>query len=373
MHMGEYLGHDIPKLGFGLMRLPLFESGEIDMEKTNQMVDAFLAKGFTYVDTAFGYLGGRSEVAAGKAVVARHPRESFQLATKLPPWELKEPADMERVFKTQMERTGAGYFDYYLLHNLNSGNIDHMEKLGAWEFVKQKKAAGLVRHIGFSFHDTAERLDALLTQHPETEFVQLQINYADWEDDKVQSRLCYEVARRHGKPVIIMEPVKGGSLATLSGSAVEPLLAARPDDSVASWAMRYAGSMEGIITILSGMSTMEQVLDNCKTMQDFEPLDDTDRKTLDEVLRRLAMTPTIPCTTCNYCTEKCPQNIPIPSILGVENRRRVFTNPDKGQYAFVTKDKGRASDCIACGICEGRCPQHIEIISLLAEAVQTFE
>lgn len=364
---------DIPKLGFGMMRLPMLPFGGIDEEQTKKMVDLFIENGFTYFDTAFGYLNGKSEEVAGRALVARYPRDAFQLATKLPPWELKEPSDMERVFSTQLARTGAGYFDFYMLHSLGRANIERMDQLGGWAFIQQKKAEGLVRHIGISFHDSADVLDKTLTDHPELEFVQLQINYADWEDADVQSRLCYETVRRHGRAVIVMEPVKGGALATLAGEAKDVLEAARPGKSIASWAMRYAASLDGLVTVLSGMSTTQQMLDNIDTMKHAEPLTQADEEALAKVLKILTETPTIPCTGCNYCTEKCPQNIPIPAILRSENDRRRYGEANKGHYAFITRGKGRASDCIACGVCEGRCPQHIEIIERLGECVAAFE
>lgn len=371
--MEKHLGFDVPKLGFGLMRLPMLPSGEIDIPQTEKMADMFLEAGFTYFDTAFGYLGGKSEEVVGQAIVKRHPRDSFLLATKLPPWELKEPSDMERVFQTQLARTGAGYFDFYMLHSMGKANEAICDRVGAWDFIKAKKESGLARHIGISFHDSAEVLDAMLTKHPEIEFVQLQINYADWDSDKIQSRLCYETVRRHGRAVIVMEPVKGGALAALPEGPTAVFAAARPGKSAASWAMRYAASLEGTITVLSGMSSLEQMRDNCATMKDMEPVSDADRKAIGEVLKLLAETPTTPCTACNYCTEKCPQNIPIPAIIAADNDRRIYGNVNKGHYAFITREKGKASDCIACGVCEGRCPQHIEIIDLLTACAEIFE
>ncbi|MCL1795891.1 MAG: aldo/keto reductase [Clostridia bacterium] len=371
--MGNYLGHDVAKLGFGMMRLPSLESGEIDIRQVEDMVDMFMREGFNYFDTAYGYLGGKSESVVGQAVVQRYPREQFLLATKMPPWELKAPADLQRVFDTQLQRTGAGYFDYYMLHALGKSNIEICDKAGAWAFLCEQKAKGLARHIGCSFHDTADVLDALLTAHPELEFVQLQINYADWEDEGVQARLCYETVRKHGKSVIVMEPVKGGSLATFTGKPLEILQAVRPNASAASWAIRYAASLDGVVTVLSGMSALDQMRDNCATVKNFEPITGDETKTLREAFKLLSEIPTTPCTECKYCTEKCPANIPIPSIIEANNTRLTYNHTNKGSYAFITRGKGKASDCIACGVCESRCPQHIRIIELLKTCAEVFE
>ncbi len=371
--MENWLGANVPKLGFGFMRLPTDPNNEIDYAQLERMVDAFLDGGFTYFDAAYGYMNERSELAIRRTVVERHPREKFLLATKLPPWHLKEKADMERLFSTQLERTGAGYFDFYLLHSLGAQSVKTIDAMDGWAFARQKKAEGLARHIGFSFHDTADVLDDVLTKHPEMEFVQLQINYADWDDPKIQSRKCYEVARKHGKSVIIMEPVKGGALATLNADARAALEAARPGSSPASWAMRYAASLEGVVTVLSGMSTLEQVRDNVRTISGFEKMTAADYQAIEKAKAIMAAIPTTPCTDCRYCMENCPQNIPISQIIRTDNGRRVYGNTDKGHYAFLTREKGKASDCIACGVCEGRCPQKIEIIELMRACALTFE
>ena len=370
----EYLGKEIPKLGFGLMRLPM-AGGEIVIEQVKGMVDRFMAQGFTYFDTAYVYHGGKSEVVAREALVNRYPRESFQLATKLPVWLANKPEDLQPLFDTHLERTGAGYIDYYLLHALDRDRIEHLEKVGAWEFGRSLKERGLIRHLGFSFHDEAKYLDELLTNHPETEFVQLQINYADWDDDKVQSRLCYEVARKHNKPVIIMEPLKGGSLATMSPAVQAMFKAARPDASVASWALRYAASLEGIITVLSGMSNAEQMEDNLATMTRFEPVSAEDRAVIAKVMEELKKVPTIPCTSCRYCTDDCPQKINIPGVFEALNGYLLYENlpSARGNYRWTTSDSGKASECIECGACEGHCPQHIQIIEKLKVVAKTFE
>lgn len=371
--MDRMHGENIPRLGFGFMRLPTLADNQIDFPQLTQMVDAFLGGGFTYFDTAYGYMGERSEPAIRQVLVDRYPREKYRLATKLPLWLLEKKEDMERLFSTQLERTGAGYFDYYLLHNVNSRLLETLDAFDAWGFIRQKKADGLVRHIGFSFHDEAKVLDQVLAQHPEVEFVQLQINYMDWENSKVQSRLCYEVARKHGCAVIVMEPVKGGMLASLNGETRAVLESVYPGRTPASWAMRYAASLEGLVTVLSGMTTLEQVQDNINTFTNLEPMTGIDREAIDRVIAILTGIPTIPCTDCRYCMENCPKGIPIPGIIDGENTLKVYGIVNKGHYAFVTRDKGKASDCVACGVCEERCPQNIEIIQLLREAAALFE
>ncbi len=372
--MGKELGVDIKKLGFGLMRLPM-NGADIDLEQLKGMVDHFLSKGFTYFDTAYVYHGGMSEVAAREALVKRHPRDSFQLATKLPIWMVKEAADMQKIVDTQLERSGAGYFDFYLLHSLDKPRLKVLDELGAWDFLKSLKDRGIARHIGFSFHDKADVLDEILTAHPEAEFVQLQINYADWDSASVQSRACYEVARRHGKPVIIMEPVKGGALAVLSPAVQQVLRDANPNASLASWAMRFAASLPGVITVLSGMSNTEQMEDNVATLADFQPMSKDEYAVVDRVNEMLKAILTVPCTSCRYCVDGCPQNIQIPNILGNYNDYLLYNNLPgaKRSYGFSTNGKGKASDCIACGACEGVCPQHIEIVETLKKAAGLFE
>ena len=370
-----YLGENIKKLGFGLMRLPML-GDEVDIEQTKQMVDRFMEEGFTYFDTAYGYLGGKSELAIAEALVKRYPRESFQLATKLPPWAGAKTAEEARqMFWTSLERTQAGYFDFYLMHNLGNERTQLFEEYNLWNFALEQKEKGLIRHLGFSFHDTAEKLDEVLTKHPEAEFVQLQINYADWESAGVQSRLCYETARRHGKPVIIMEPVKGGNLANLPEAAASIFRAANPDVSQSSWAIRFAASLEGLIAVLSGMSTIEQMEDNLSTMRDFKPLSDEERAVVANAKAALDAIPRIPCTNCSYCTKGCPQNIPIPGIFRVVNDLRTYNNltSARGSYGWATSKGGKASDCIQCGQCEAACPQHISIIEELRKAAETLE
>lgn len=347
----EYLGKDIPKLGFGLMRLPMLGE-EVDLEQTKQMVDKFLEAGFTYFDTAYGYLGGKSEEAVKTALVDRYPRESFQLATKLPAWAGAQTAgEAKEMLQTSLRRTGAGYFDFYLLHNCGDDRTQAFDKFGIWDYALEMKEKGLLKHVGFSFHDKADVLDELLTKHPEMEFVQLQINYADWEDDNVQSRRCYEVARKHNKPVIIMEPVKGGLLANPPETVAQVLKAAAPEKDLPSWALRFAASLEGIITVLSGMSTLEQMEQNLATMKEFSPLSAQEQAVVAQAREALVSLPSIPCTSCQYCVKGCPQGIPIPGVFSAMNTHLIYGNTEraKGNYGFATRGKGKASDCIQCG------------------------
>ena len=376
--MSKFFDLDIPKLGFGLMRLPKLEDGKnIDIDQTKEMVDVFMNAGLKYFDTAYVYEGGLSEAAAKEALVKRYPRESFYLATKLNT-HAQGCVDAETAkaqLATSLERTGAGYFDFYLLHALGKGNYQSYADYGLWDFVREAKEKGLIKHYGFSFHDTPEFLDQILTEHPDAEFVQLQINYADMEANNVQSRGCYEVARRHGKPIIVMEPVKGGTLANPPVRVNEVLKAADPDASPASWAIRYVASMEGIMVVLSGMSTLQQMQDNVSYMKDFKPLSDAEQDVVKKAQEALNAVETIPCTACRYCTPGCPMQINIPGIFSAMNAYLMYENLEgaKAQYARNTANGGKASDCIACGQCEGECPQHIGIIDWLKRCAETLE
>ena len=373
--MADYLGKDTFKLGFGLMRLPQNADGSIDIEQTCTMVDMFMAAGGTYFDTAYVYGDGASEIAARKALVERYPRNSFTLATKICSWKAQDEQSARQEFYTSLERTGAGYFDFYLLHALQLSNYKDYEKYRIWDFVKELKAKGLVKHFGFSFHATPELLEQLLTDHPEVDFVQLQINYVDWNNPDVASRQCYEIARRHGKPVVVMDPVKGGALANPPKEVEDILKAANPKVSNASWAIRYVASLEGIVTVLSGMSDIAQMKDNLSYMAHFKPLNAQERKVILRVQDVLANINTIACTACHYCTGGCPKHIPIPEIFAARNKhlRELKVSGAKRDYLSATTGVGKASDCVRCGQCEGVCPQQLKITELLTDCAKHLE
>lgn len=367
-----YLGEDIKKLGFGLMRLPK-KGDAIDIEQTKQMVDAFMESGFTYFDTAWAYPG--SEDAIRQALVERYPREKFQLATKNAAWiNCKTREEAINQFETSLKQTGAQYFDFYLLHNLGESRTKVFDDFDLWNWAKEKKAEGLIKHVGFSFHSTPEELEAILIAHPEMEFVQLQINYADWENPAIQSRACYEMARKYGKPVIIMEPVKGGMLANPPESVAKVLKASEPNSSVASWAVRFAANLEGVITVLSGMSNIEQMQDNLSYMKDFTHMSEKEEQTLNEAQKELAKIPLVPCTSCNYCAKVCPKNIGISGSFTAMNYLTLYgdKNSAAGQENWLVSGHGkaRATECIKCGKCEQVCPQHIKIRETLEQVCQ---
>ena len=371
--MSAHFGKDVPKLGFGLMRLPrkgLFT----DIEQVKRMVDLFMEAGFTYFDTAFIYPG--SEEATRKALVERYPRESYALATKLNAF-LLAPNEKaaKKQFATSLERTGAGYFDYYLLHALMQNNYTRYDKFHLWDFVQEQKAKGLIKHAGFSFHAGPRLLDELLTAHPEVDFVQLQINYADWENPSVTARANYEVARKHGKSIVVMEPVKGGSLAKPPKKVEALLKGHHPELSCASWAIRFAASLDGVITVLSGMSNVEQMEDNLSYMKRFKPLDAQEQEIIRQAQRLLGNSSTIPCTACHYCIKGCPKRIPIPDIFEAMNRQ--LGNGQRAEaleaYARAASDGHRASDCIGCRQCEQACPQHLPIVQHLKTGAGMLE
>ena len=371
--MPDYFGKDVPKLGFGLMRLPKKGLGT-DIEQVKTMVDMFMEAGFTYFDTAFVYLG--SEAAIKKALVDRYPRDSYTLCTKINAF-LMAPTEKaaKKQFYTSLERTGAGYFDYYLLHAFMENNYTRYDKFHLWDFVAEQKEKGIVKHFGFSYHAGPDLLDRILTDHPEVDFIQLQINYADWENRSVASRANYEVTRKHGKSIVVMEPVKGGSLADPPKEVKKLLKDCHPDMSCASWAIRFAASLDGIITVLSGMSNIEQMRDNISYMKDFRPLDDKEREIIRKAQEILGSSAAIPCTACHYCTEGCPQKISIPDIFSAMNRQLVGGQLDQAKKAYLeaAPEGRRASDCIGCGQCERACPQHIKIIENLRLGARMFE
>ncbi len=370
----SYLGEDIKKLGFGMMRLPRDAENNIIIEQVKPMVDAFMDAGFTYFDTAWSY--GGSEDAVREALVKRYPRERFQLATKNAAWvECKSREDAIAQFETSLERTQVQYFDFYLLHNMGKERTKIFEEYDMWSFVKQKKAEGKIKNFGFSFHSDAKELDEILTAHPEADFVQLQINYADWENPDVQSRACYEVARKHGKPVIIMEPVKGGMLATPPESVEEIFKSADPNASCASWAIRFAASLDGVITVLSGMSTMEQVEDNISYMKEFRGLSEAEQDIIKKAQAALAAVPIIPCTSCNYCAKVCPQGIGISgSFTGMNIATLYGVAMGKKHLSWHVEGHNLkpANECVKCGKCEQVCPQQIPIRQELQKVTETL-
>lgn len=375
------------KLGFGAMRLPVFDRDDpktIDIEQVKRMVDSFLEQGFTYFDTAYPYHGETSELAIRAALVERHPRESYLLADKMPILRVKDSKDYPVFFEEQLKKCGVEYFDYYLLHNMGRDRYINTEKFGGFPYLEKLKREGLVRFTGFSFHDDAATLDRILTDHPEVDFVQLQINYLDWDGAVAQSGKCYEVAKKHGKPVTVMEPVKGGTLAKLPEEAmklIENFYRSNPDalqgsdkiPSPASLAIRYVASLENVQVVLSGMSDFAQLTDNTSYMRNFRPLSPKEQKLVEEITRILKSTIKVSCTGCRYCLEECPMNINIPDYFGLLNLYAVTGNKTNMYYQRFSMNHGKASECLKCGLCENICPQHIDIRSHLEEFKTLYE
>ena len=369
------------KLGFGLMRLPLLDPNDqksIDMEQLKKMVDLFLDRGFTYFDTAYMYHDFASERAVKTALVERHARDCFTLTSKLPTMMLKTKEDQARIFNEQLEKCGVEYFDYYLLHALTKVTYETAQRLGSFDFVQQKKKEGKVRHIGISFHDSAELLEEILSAHPEIELVQIQLNYLDWDNKVIQSRQCYETIRRHGKEVLVMEPIKGGTLAKVPQRAAELLKGAEPDKSIPSWAIRFAASHEGVKMVLSGMSTLAQLDDNTSYMQDFTPFTPAEYDLVKKVVGIINEAITVPCTACHYCTKGCPKHIAIPEFFSIYNNHcqapmEGFSTQKFYYDTLIDHGSGKASACIGCKQCERMCPQHIEITKYLRDVAKTFE
>ena len=365
------------KLGFGMMRLPLLPGGtdkDIDKEAAKAMIDAFLAAGFTYFDTAYPYHRGASEKVFGELVADRYDRSAYTVTDKLPVWLLNEPADCEKIFEKQMERTHAQYFDWYLLHALGSQSFAILEKADAFSFMKKMKAEGKIKHIGFSFHGDAATLERLLMEHPEMEMVQLQINYADWDSETVQARKCYDLCVKYGKPVVVMEPVKGGALAKVPEKIGAILKEAAPGATPASLALRFAGTPENVMMVLSGMSNMAQLKENMAVFDDFKPLSEKEAAAVGEAAEAFNDMVEIKCTACRYCTEGCPMNIAIPEHFANYNAAKLYGYvPSMSNYFTSLCDKsGAPSACIGCGQCEAVCPQHLSIIENLAKVDEYF-
>ena len=368
------------KLAFGLMRLPQLDENDatsIDIERVKGMADTFIEAGFTYFDTAAPYHSKHSEIAFREAVAKRYPRESYTIADKLTLGMIDKAEDMQAFFDAQLERLGLEYIDIYLLHALGANSYAKAQDFKAFEFAAQKKAEGKVKHVGFSFHDSAEVLDQILTEHPEVEYVQLQINYLDWEDDNVQSRKCYETVVKHGKKVLVMEPVKGGSLAVVS-PAVEKLFKDYNETaSPASWAVRFCASLDNVVMVLSGMSNEEQIADNISYMKEFQPFNDEEKEIVAKAAEMIRNDIAVACTGCAYCVDDCPKNIAIPDYFKLYNHMKQLQGTtekwDKAKYAKKAEERGKASDCIECGLCEGHCPQHLNIRELLKDVASAFE
>lgn len=367
------------KLGFGLMRLPLTDAndkGSIDIEALKEMVDAFIEQGFTYFDTAWMYCAFKSENAVKEALTDRYPRDRYTLTTKLHASYLKKKGDRDRIFEEQRQKTGVEYFDYYLIHAIDQELYSIYNEMDCFNWLIEKKKQGLVKHIGFSYHDSAEFLDQVLTEHPEMEFVQLQMNYLDWESAEVQSRKCYEVAIKHGKPVIVMEPVKGGILADVPAEVRESFAAYHPDLSVPSWAIRFVASLDNVAMVLSGMSNMEQLMDNISYMKEFVPMNAEETELVHKAAEMIKDSIAIPCTGCSYCTEGCPMQIAIPDLFRVYNKskRGEITDVEANEeYRQLTESGGKARECLACGQCQVACPQHLEIINYLKDVAKCME
>jgi len=368
------------KLAFGLMRLPQLDENDntsIDIERVKDMVDIFMDAGFTYFDTAAPYHGKHSEIAFREAVVKRYPRERYTVTDKLSFGMIDKAEDMQPFFDAQLERLGVDYIDIYLLHALGKESYAKAQNFKAFEFAAEKKKEGKVKHVGFSFHDTAEVLEQILTEHPEVEYVQLQLNYMDWEDENVQAHKCYDIAVKYGKKVLVMEPVKGGSLAKVSPQVEKLFKDYNPEASPASWAVRFCASLEHVVMVLSGMSDEEQVKDNVGYMKVFEPLNTEEQAIVEKAADMIRNDIAIACTGCAYCVDDCPKNIAIPEYFKIYNHLKQYQSTsekwDRMKYAKKAEERGKASDCIECGLCEGHCPQHLSIREYLKDVKEALE
>ena len=361
------------KLGFGCMRLPM-KNGEVDYEEFNKMIDYYMDHGFNYFDTAHGYIGGKSEIAINKCLTSRYKREDYILTDKLTDSYFRKEEDIIPFFNKQLEILGVDYLDYYLMHAQNRDNYKHFMKCRAYEIVKQLKEEGKIKHIGISFHDTADVLEMILLEHPEIEIVQIQFNYADYESVGVQSKKVYEVCRKYNKDILVMEPVKGGGLIKLPEDAKKIFDSLNNNLSYASYAIRFAASFDGMFKVLSGMSNLEQMIDNVSYMEEFIPLNEEEKEACFKVAKILKELGGIECTACRYCVDGCPKKISIPDLFACYNAKKQFNDWNSSMYYEVhTKENGKASDCIKCGMCEATCPQHLNIRELLEEVAKTFE
>ena len=371
--MNPYFDNIHKNFGFGCMRLPMVD-GQVDKEETCRMVDAFLEAGFNYFDTAHGYLGGKSETALRDCLTSRYPREKYILTNKLSGHFISKPEDIRPLFRQQLEACGVDYFDFYLMHAQDKNSFLRYKSLQAYEISLELLAEGKIRHFGISFHDQADVLEQILTEYPQIEVVQIQLNYVDFEDPSVQARKCLEVCRKYGKPAIIMEPVKGGSLVNLPAEA-QAIFDALQGGSNASYAIRFAASQEGVMMVLSGMGDMAMMTDNIGYMKDFRPLNAQEQAAVAQVCDIFRSLGAIPCTACRYCTEVCPQGIAIPDLFSLLNAHRIWNNWNTGYYYqyISTREGTRAKDCLECGACEGICPQHLSIRSLLKDVSATFD
>lgn len=370
--MNTFFNEVKKNFGFGCMRLPM-KDDKVDYAEFNKMIDAFIANGFNYFDTAHGYLQGKSETALRDCLVARYPRDKYILTDKLTNFFFSKEEDVRPFFESQLAICGVNYFDFYLMHSQSAEKFEYFKKCRAYEQALEFKAEGKIKHFGISFHDTADVLDRILTEYPEIEVVQIQLNYVDFDDPSVQSRKCYEVCVKHGKPVIVMEPVKGGNLVNLPEEAKRYLdgLGGSP----ASYAIRFAAGFDNVFMTLSGMSDMAQMTDNISYMKDFKPLNEKERQAVDNVCKVFKAMNLIPCTACRYCTAGCPKKISIPDLFACLNSKSIYHDWNANFYyeQVHTKYGGKASECIACGKCESACPQHLEIRKLLKDVAKEFE